>query len=75
MRLWHSAVSVAYLRAYLERAADAVFVPRSREELSVLLDAFVLEKALYEVAYEVNNRPDWVAIPIGGILELLGVQG
>ncbi|HEX9122023.1 MAG TPA: maltose alpha-D-glucosyltransferase [Actinomycetota bacterium] len=73
MRLWYSTVSAAYLRAYLETAGEAVFVPRSREEFSVLLDAYALEKALYEVAYEANNRPDWLKIPVGGILELLGV--
>jgi len=41
----------------------------------VLLDAFLLEKALYELAYELNNRPDWVRIPIQGILELLEGEG
>jgi predicted trehalose synthase len=39
----------------------------------VLLEAFLLEKALYEVAYEANNRPDWLPIPIAGIDELLEV--
>jgi maltose alpha-D-glucosyltransferase/alpha-amylase len=37
----------------------------------VLLDAFVLEKAVYELNYELNNRPDWVRIPLRGILQLL----
>ena len=36
-----------------------------------LLDVFLLEKALYEVAYELNNRPDWVRIPLSGIMKLL----
>ena len=46
-------------------------MPRSREELGVLLDAFVLEKALYELQYELNSRPDWVDIPVQAIAELL----
>ena len=39
--------------------------------LQILLDAFVLEKAIYELRYEFNNRPDWVHIPLRGILQLL----
>jgi maltose alpha-D-glucosyltransferase/alpha-amylase len=37
----------------------------------MLLDLFVLDKALYELNYELNNRPDWVGIPLRGITELL----
>src|SRR5207247_451914 len=37
----------------------------------VLLDAHLLEKALYEIAYELNNRPEWVNIPLRGVLDLL----
>jgi maltose alpha-D-glucosyltransferase/alpha-amylase len=37
----------------------------------VLLDAFCLEKAVYELGYELNNRPEWVKLPIQGILQLL----
>jgi maltose alpha-D-glucosyltransferase/alpha-amylase len=46
-------------------------VPSSKLELSVLLNAFLLEKAIYEVGYELNNRPKWVKIPLQGILQLL----
>jgi maltose alpha-D-glucosyltransferase/alpha-amylase len=70
-RLWYVTVSGAYLSAYLETAGEAPFVPRSSEELRVLLDGFLLEKALYEAAYEANNRPDWLPIPLAGILDLL----
>jgi maltose alpha-D-glucosyltransferase/alpha-amylase len=70
--LWYRWVSAAFLRAYLAESGDAAHLPQSREELQVLLDAHLLEKALYEIAYEMNNRPDWVRIPIRGVLELLG---
>ena len=73
MRLWYVTIGGLFLRSYLETADQAAFMPRSREELAVLLDASVLEKALYELAYEANNRPEWLPIPIGGILDLLGV--
>jgi maltose alpha-D-glucosyltransferase/alpha-amylase len=70
-RLWCTWVSATFLRAYLSRAASAPFVPDSTRELDVLLDALLLEKAVYELAYEVNNRPDWVKIPILGVTQLM----
>jgi len=69
---WHQAVSAAFLRAYLATSAGAPHLPASRDELRVLLDAYTLEKALYEIVYELNNRPEWVRIPLRGVLELLG---
>jgi maltose alpha-D-glucosyltransferase/alpha-amylase len=70
-RFWHRWVSAAFLRAYLEESAGAAHLPRTREELHVFLDAHLLEKALYEINYELNNRPDWARIPIRGVLDLL----
>jgi maltose alpha-D-glucosyltransferase/alpha-amylase len=69
---WYRWVSAAFLRAYLAESGNAAHLPQSREELQVLLDAHLLEKALYEIVYEMNNRPDWVRIPLRGVLELLG---
>jgi maltose alpha-D-glucosyltransferase/alpha-amylase len=43
--------------------------------LKILLDAFLLDKALYEVGYELNNRPDWVNIPLQGIIQMLEIEG
>jgi maltose alpha-D-glucosyltransferase/alpha-amylase len=68
---WYSWVCSSYLRGYLSAADQAPFLPRKRENLRVLLDAYLLEKAVYEVSYELNNRPDWVKIPLRGILSLL----
>jgi trehalose synthase-fused probable maltokinase len=70
---WERWVSAAFLAAYLERAGTASFVPARRAELAILLDAYVLEKAIYELAYELNNRPGWVRIPLAGIREILGL--
>ncbi|HEY4640511.1 MAG TPA: maltose alpha-D-glucosyltransferase [Thermoanaerobaculia bacterium] len=69
---WYRWVSAAFLRAYLAESGNAAHLPQSRGELQVLLDAHLLEKSLYEIAYEMNNRPDWVRIPLRGVLELLG---
>jgi maltose alpha-D-glucosyltransferase / alpha-amylase len=69
-RVWTQWVSAAFLRSYLDTARGAL-LPASPDELRLLLDAHLLEKALYELAYELNNRPDWVAIPLAGLLELM----
>jgi maltose alpha-D-glucosyltransferase/alpha-amylase len=55
------------LHSYLEKANSASFIPEDREELQTLLQTYLLEKAVYELGYELNNRPDWVQIPIRGI--------
>lgn len=68
---WQQWVSAAFLRGYLETADGADFLPRDRREFAELLDRFMLAKALYELSYELNNRPDWVRIPVGGVLALL----
>jgi maltose alpha-D-glucosyltransferase/alpha-amylase len=70
-RLWHRWISAIFVRSYLETAGSGDFLPKEMNEVRVMLDAYVLEKALYELGYELNNRPDWVRIPLRGILELL----
>ncbi|MGH8057651.1 MAG: phosphotransferase, partial [Candidatus Entotheonellia bacterium] len=75
VRFWYLWVSVAFLKAYLAVARPANLLPQGLEELQVLLDAHLLEKAVYELSYELNNRPDWVGIPLRGILQLLETAG
>ena len=70
-QFWFACVSTAFLKSYLETAENAAFLPQSHQELQVLLDAYVLEKAVYELGYELNNRPEWAGIPLERILELL----
>jgi maltose alpha-D-glucosyltransferase/alpha-amylase len=70
-RLWYVSAAGVYLREYLDAVDGAPFASQSREEVRVVLQAFLLDKALYEVAYEANNRPDWLPIPVAGIAELL----
>jgi maltose alpha-D-glucosyltransferase/alpha-amylase len=69
--LWASWISSTYLQAYLQAADGAVFLPDNREDTEILLSAFLLEKAVYEVAYELNNRPAWIGIPLRGIRHIL----
>ncbi len=70
-RLWQNAVSTEFLAGYRQVIqADEHLLPPPAEAQS-MLDACLLEKALYELQYELNNRPDWVRIPLAGILALL----
>jgi maltose alpha-D-glucosyltransferase/alpha-amylase len=46
-------------------------MPPTRGQLGVLLDFYMIEKCAYELGYELDNRPDWVAIPLRGLCELL----
>jgi len=66
--VWQNSASAAFLRAYRETiAANPDLLPPAEESRS-LLEAYLLEKALYELLYELNNRPAWVRIPLAGIL-------
>ncbi len=69
-RLW---VSAAFLKAYLGEASKGDFIPKAKGELQALLDIYLLEKAVYELGYELNNRPEWIMIPIQGIRELIRI--
>ncbi|MGH9550856.1 MAG: maltose alpha-D-glucosyltransferase, partial [Terriglobales bacterium] len=68
---WQKWVSATFLKNYLEVSGDAIFIPEGREELALLLDVHLLDKAVYELGYELNNRPLWVRIPLDGIAQLL----
>lgn len=70
-RYWYGWAAAAFLKGYFDTANGGVFLGPDPAEHRVLLDAFLLHKALYEVAYEINNRPDWVRIPLRGILDLI----
>jgi maltose alpha-D-glucosyltransferase/alpha-amylase len=68
---WQHYMSQFFIKAYLETVGEANFVPKNKEDLEILLTTFLMEKAVYEIDYEVNNRPDWVIIPLRGVKTLL----
>jgi maltose alpha-D-glucosyltransferase/alpha-amylase len=68
---WQKWVSATFLKTYLEVSGNSNFIPQDREELALLLDLYLLDKAVYELGYELNNRPSWVRIPLDGISQLL----
>jgi len=67
---WEERAREAFLEGYFEKV-DPTLLPPSRAATRQLLSIFELEKAVYELRYELNNRPDWVRIPVAGILRLL----
>ncbi len=70
-RFWQAWASSAFLRAYVEHLDGTGLLPSDPAELELLLNTYLLDKALYEFGYELNNRPDWVWIPLRGILQLV----
>src|SRR5437762_3271472 len=72
---WEHWATDAFLKGYAAAAGDSPLLPRDRGERDALLTAFTLDKALYELGYELNNRPDWVRIPLVGIQKLTESPG
>jgi trehalose synthase-fused probable maltokinase len=68
---WEQDARERFLDAYLA-TVDASLLPPGRDSIDRLLTVFELEKAVYELRYELDNRPEWVVIPVSGILRLLG---
>ena len=69
--LWQVWSSWAFLTGYLAPARACGLAPVDGAELETLLGALVLEKAIYELGYELEHRPGWVGIPLAGILQAL----
>jgi maltose alpha-D-glucosyltransferase/alpha-amylase len=72
--MWAEEIGRIFLEAYLETTRGASFIPARPEDLSVLLENHQLEKATYEVAYELDNRPDWAVIAARGIKRIVRKQ-
>ncbi|OFW13257.1 MAG: maltose alpha-D-glucosyltransferase [Acidobacteria bacterium RIFCSPLOWO2_12_FULL_67_14] len=68
--LWERWVSGRFLRAYVAAARDSRILPPRVDDLERLLMVFLVDKACYELGYELNNRPDWVHVPLAGLLRL-----
>jgi maltose alpha-D-glucosyltransferase/alpha-amylase len=73
MTRWERETAAAFLTAYARAVRGASSYPSDPVDVARLIDLFVLEKALYEVRYELGSRPDWVRIPIAGLLERMQV--
>ncbi len=64
---WFQWTAASFLLGYIEELAGSEVLPADGDQFRILLDAYLLEKAVYELSYELNNRPDWVPIALAGI--------
>ena len=67
---WEARATETFLGAYEEAAGDLVSIPADRAAMRALVRLFEIEKALYELRYELNQRPDWVLLPVRGLLSM-----
>ncbi len=64
---WYHEVSYHFLKAYFETAHNADYIPDKESHIEKLLNLFLIEKSIYEASYEINNRPDWLIVPLSGL--------
>ena len=69
--VWYRWASVTFLKEYLAASGDAPYLPQNVDEFKVLLAAYMIERALFEIEYELEQRTGWIRIPVHGILEQL----
>jgi maltose alpha-D-glucosyltransferase / alpha-amylase len=70
-RLWELQMSSLFLKTYGEAMAQSNLLPA---DLTKLMDAFMLDRAFHELEYEMFNRPQWVQVPLQGLLSILEEQ-
>jgi maltose alpha-D-glucosyltransferase/alpha-amylase len=70
-RYWYEWSRVAFLRGYLQAMAGSDLLPSDPRQCEMLLECFMVQKLMYELNYELGNRPDWLAIPLAGAIELI----
>lgn len=71
---WEGAARASFLDGYrsVAKPGQAIFLPSTWEEALRVIQVYELDKALYELRYEMRNRPDWLSIPLRGIMGLVG---
>ncbi len=71
VQAWYRHNSEIFLDSYQKSVRGAGFLPQDEAEVELMLHTFLLDKAVYELGYELNNRPEWISIPLRGVMELL----
>jgi maltose alpha-D-glucosyltransferase/alpha-amylase len=66
---WERLVSDAFLQGYREATAQIASVPRDAQSMQALIELFTLERTLYELRYELDNRPELIGVPLRGLSE------
>ena len=72
---WYQSCLVSFLQGYFVDGQAQVSVPEDEFVRQQLLELFLLEKVLYELRYEIQNRPDWIPIPLLGLADVLRLPG
>jgi maltose alpha-D-glucosyltransferase/alpha-amylase len=73
-RTWYRWITCIFVREYLNSASGSEFLPTNPDEVRILLNAYLFERALIEIQYELQYRPQWIRIPLHGILEHLSQE-
>jgi maltose alpha-D-glucosyltransferase / alpha-amylase len=68
---WYRQMSSVFLQSYLNTTTGAIFIPKNSDDLRIIVESYLLDKAVYEIGYELNHRPSWVLIPVRGIKQIL----
>jgi maltose alpha-D-glucosyltransferase / alpha-amylase len=68
---WSFYVGQHFIDTYFAKTAGSNIVPAEQDQREHLMRAYLMNKAVYELNYELNNRPEWVDIPLRGILKIL----
>ena len=71
IELWFHHASGFFIKSYLKTVNGAPFIPNNNEDIEVLLETFLLQKAIYELNYELNYRLDWIEVPLRGIKSII----
>ena len=75
VRRWSGLLTETYLDAYRSAVKDSALWPQDPKAADDLLAFFLLEKAFYEIEYEISNRPTWTAIPVEATVRILERRG
>jgi maltose alpha-D-glucosyltransferase/alpha-amylase len=68
---WYHYMSGMFMEGYLETVKGQPFVPKDKDDQQTMIQTYLMEKAVYELSYELNNRPDWIIIPLRGIMSVM----
>lgn len=74
LEAWNAYVCGCFVAGYRESIGSSRLIPEDPQQLRTLLNCFLLEKAVYELGYELNNRPDWIFLPLRGIEMILDTK-
>uniref|UniRef100_UPI003B3A7321 alpha-amylase family glycosyl hydrolase n=1 Tax=Spirosoma sp. TaxID=1899569 RepID=UPI003B3A7321 len=71
-KFWARCMSNFFMEAYLETVQGSSFIPKQPDDFQMMLETYLLEKAISDLNFELNNRPDWVHVPLQLIQSIVG---